>query len=213
MQKKTTSLISAAMAGALFFSGVAIAADHHSASPHATHGSTQSAHVVLTADTMPAINLDNCPTLAIGYHGGCVNQLQTELNTIDGANLSVDGTFGPTTQAAVETFQEENGISPADGIVGPQTKAALDNPASDSVATPSPGAPLAAAPTTATPASSAGDSGTSDGFLDSGLDGWDIAGLVGCGLLGAGVSAVATPAVGTGAGIACGAGFITPSAG
>lgn len=154
MQKKTVSLLSAAMAGALFFSGVAIVADSQSASPVATHGFTQSAHVVLAANMVPTINLDNCPTLAIGYHGGCVNQLQTELNTIDGANLPVDGTFGPATQAAVETFQEKNGISPADGIVGPQTKAALDNPVSNSVDTPSPGAPVATPqPGSAEPAS------------------------------------------------------------
>ena len=146
MQKKTVSLLSAATAGALFFSGVAIVADSHSASPVATHGFTQSAHVVLAADTAPTINLDNCPTLAIGYHGGCVDQLQTELNTVDGANLPVDGTFGADTKATVEAFQQDEGISPADGIVGPQTKAALDNPLPNSVATPQPGSAQPASP-------------------------------------------------------------------
>ena len=135
----------------------------------ATHGPTKSAHSVLAAYTIPTINLDNCPTLAIGYHGGCVDQLQTELNTVNGGNLSVDGTFGADTKATVEAFQQDEGISPADGIVGPQTKAALDNPVPNSVATPSPGAPITA--------TSGGDSGTSDGFLGSGLDGWTPPGL------------------------------------
>ena len=142
MQTKTASLLSAATAGAVFFTGVALPA-----SSHAAHrSSTQPAHIVLAADMVPTINLDNCPVLAEGYTGGCVNQLQTELNTIDGANLPVDGTFGPATQSAVETFQEKYDISPADGIVGPQTKAALDNPVSDSVATPQPGSAQPASP-------------------------------------------------------------------
>jgi hypothetical protein len=88
------------------------------------------------------VNLDNCPTLSEGYQGGCVNQLQTELNSIDNAGLPVDGIFGPQTQQAVITFQQDNGVTPADGIVGPLTKAALNN--ANSVATPQPGAPLSA---------------------------------------------------------------------
>ena len=87
--------------------------------------------------------LGNCPTLTEGYHGGCVDQLQTELNADDGDNLPVDGTFGPATQEAVKVFQQEHGIVPAEGIAGPQTKAALDNSGPNSVATPTPGAPVA----------------------------------------------------------------------
>ncbi len=87
--------------------------------------------------------LGNCPTLTEGYHGGCVDQLQTELNADDGDNLPVDGTFGPATQEAVKVFQQEHGIVPAKGIAGPQTKAALDNSGPNSVATPTPGAPVA----------------------------------------------------------------------
>jgi peptidoglycan hydrolase-like protein with peptidoglycan-binding domain len=82
------------------------------------------------------VDLDNCPMLSEGYQGGCVSQLQTELNTILGLNLSVDGTFGSTTEKAVERFQQEHNIVPADGIVGPQTKAAIDNPGSSSAGTP-----------------------------------------------------------------------------
>ena len=54
-----------------------------------------------------------------------MNQLQTELNTIDGTNLSVDGVFGGATRAAVEAFQQAHGL-PQDGVVGPATKQAID---------------------------------------------------------------------------------------
>ena len=121
---------SAAMAGGLVFTGVTAVAIAHTG-----HAPTRTA---LAADTnsSPTVNLDNCPILAEGYHGGCVNQLPTELNTILGLNLPVDGTFGLATKAAVETFQQEHNIAPVDGIVGPQTKAALDNPGSSSAGTP-----------------------------------------------------------------------------
>ena len=89
---------------------------------------------------LPPVNLGACPVLAEGYHGGCVDELQSELNFDDNAGLPVDGTFGATTQQAVITFQQQNGVTPADGIVGPQTKQALTN--GDSVQTPQPGAPL-----------------------------------------------------------------------
>jgi peptidoglycan hydrolase-like protein with peptidoglycan-binding domain len=93
----------------------------------------------------PSVNLDNCPTLTKGYHGGCVSQLQTELNADDNADLTVDGTFGAATQQAVIAFQQDHGVVPAAGIVGPQTKAALDGatPAGPVAASSAPTAPAA----------------------------------------------------------------------
>ena len=129
MHTKKVRLIFAAMAGGLVLTGVTAAAIAST-----SHGPTR---VTLAADTTSsAVNLGNCPTLAEGYHGGCVNQLQTELNADDGANLPVTDTFGPATKAAVIIFQQEHHIVPAEGIVGPQTKAALDNPGSSAAAPP-----------------------------------------------------------------------------
>ena len=129
MPTKKVRILSVAMAGGLVLTGVttAVIAPGHAPARAALAANTASS---------PSANLDNCPTLAEGYQDGCVSQLQTELNAILGLNLSVDGTFGPATKTAVETFQQEHNIVPADGIVGPQTKAALDNPGSSTAGTP-----------------------------------------------------------------------------
>ena len=69
-------------------------------------------------------------TLRPGDRGDDVKALQTRLN-IHGATpaLTVDGSYGPATTAAVEAFQTANGLD-VDGIAGPQTQAALKaNPA------------------------------------------------------------------------------------
>ncbi len=67
---------------------------------------------------------DSEPTLVQGDTGPAVVTLQTRLN-VWGANLAVDGDFGPLTLAAVQAFQAEQKLT-VDGIVGPQTWAALE---------------------------------------------------------------------------------------
>ena len=64
------------------------------------------------------------PTLTEGDTGPAVQTLQTRLN-VWGANLTVDGDFGPATLAAVKAFQTQQNLT-VDGIVGPQTWAALN---------------------------------------------------------------------------------------
>jgi peptidoglycan hydrolase-like protein with peptidoglycan-binding domain/GH25 family lysozyme M1 (1,4-beta-N-acetylmuramidase) len=64
------------------------------------------------------------PTLTEGAAGAAVQTLQTRLN-VWGANLTVDGDFGPLTLAAVKAFQTQQQLT-VDGIVGPQTWAALN---------------------------------------------------------------------------------------
>jgi hypothetical protein len=59
-----------------------------------------------------------------GDSGAAVRQLQAALND-HGAQLTVDGDFGPATERAVEAFQRRHGLSP-DGIVGRQTAERLD---------------------------------------------------------------------------------------
>ena len=87
----------------------------------------QIAHDAASESSLP-VNLDDCPTLHIGYpQGGCVAQLQTDLNIIQGSSLVVDGNFGSVgspTYNAVIAFQKAHSL-PRDGMVGPDMKKAL----------------------------------------------------------------------------------------
>lgn len=67
--------------------------------------------------------ITSTPTLSRGASGSAVSELQTLLKS-KGISVSVDGDFGPKTQAAVKQFQNAKGLT-ADGIVGPKTWAAL----------------------------------------------------------------------------------------
>ncbi len=58
------------------------------------------------------------PTLRRGAEGAAVRELQQALG------ITVDGDFGPATEAAVRQFQRDNSLV-ADGIVGPRTWAVL----------------------------------------------------------------------------------------
>ena len=135
MQPRKFRILSAITAGGLALAVAAITA---------SSGTSQTAtHAALAAQTesFPPVDLDKCPILYTGYPtGGCVAQLQTDLNTILGLNLSVDGTFGPVhsqTYNAVIAFQQKYHRS-QDGKVGPDTKKALEAALSgDSVPTPS----------------------------------------------------------------------------
>ncbi len=59
-----------------------------------------------------------------GSRGDEVQQLQTDLTAAGFPVGAVDGVFGPATEAAVTAFQAARGLD-ADGVVGPQTWAAL----------------------------------------------------------------------------------------
>lgn len=59
-----------------------------------------------------------------GDCGEGVKNIQDQLNYRIAAGLTVDGRFGPGTEAAVKEFQASVGL-PADGIVGPNTWVAL----------------------------------------------------------------------------------------
>lgn len=68
------------------------------------------------------------PVLKAGSKGQAVKDLQSRLNALIHAGLTVDGDFGPATEGAVKLFQRDRGLTP-DGIVGPKTKAELAKPA------------------------------------------------------------------------------------
>ena len=76
------------------------------------------------ASTAGAATGQTRPVLARGSQGDAVVQLQNLLHDENFA-VAVDGDFGPGTEVAATRFQSENGLT-ADGIVGPQTSAALD---------------------------------------------------------------------------------------
>ncbi len=148
MQPRKFRILSAITAGSLTLAVVAAitvgSGSGHTAQPAALAAQTES---------FPPVNLDDCPTLHTGYPtGGCVAQLQTDLNIIQGNHLTVDGTFGSVgslTYYAVIAFQQANHLQ-QDGMVGPATKQALDAALSgDSVPTPT--VPPATAPAPSTP--------------------------------------------------------------
>src|SRR5262245_51397981 len=82
---------------------------------------------------IPEVDADGRPTLRRGARGDLVRQVQADLK------VTVDGIFGPGTEAALRQFQRDHGLVP-DGIVGPRTWASLDIP------TASAAAPAAVAP-------------------------------------------------------------------
>jgi len=85
-----------------------------------------------------SLEASSCPSnLVQGDTGACVAVLQELLNYY-GKGLSVDGSYGPLTASAVESFQTSAGIG-VDGQVGTQTKSALYADLGSSTSTPPPG--------------------------------------------------------------------------
>lgn len=79
----------------------------------------------ITPTSTPTYSLTG-ENLNVGSSGSQVSQLQEFINFATGSNLTVDGQYGPKTQAAVKQLQSQLGIT-ADGIVGPQTTKALND--------------------------------------------------------------------------------------
>ncbi len=82
-------------------------------------------------------------TLKEGAVGPEVATLQEQLKALGFDPGSVDGEFGPATEAAVISFQQSEGLL-ADGIVGPHTQAALALPTPDPLPSVIPGVTLTA---------------------------------------------------------------------
>ena len=79
----------------------------------------------LTATTTTTINPATRPILKLGSTGPDVTTLQQKLIALAFLTGTADGNFGPGTQAAVIKFQQSKNLTPADGIVGAATWAAL----------------------------------------------------------------------------------------
>ncbi len=80
-----------------------------------------------TTSTGPTDGAGQAPSadlLRKGAEGPAVASLQTRLNNVINAGLTVDGDFGRLTRAAVESFQTRAGLD-VDGVAGPNTLAAL----------------------------------------------------------------------------------------
>jgi peptidoglycan hydrolase-like protein with peptidoglycan-binding domain len=81
-----------------------------------------------TPTPTPAANPYACPsqpTLQLNSSGVCVQRVQWFLNQQAAAGLSIDGAYGPVTEAAVSSYQTSKGLT-ANGIVGTLTWAALE---------------------------------------------------------------------------------------
>jgi hypothetical protein len=163
MQRKFR-IISAITAGSLALAAVGFTIDS------GTGRTATQASLTARTESFPPVNLDDCPTLHIGYpQGGCVAQLQTDLNVNAGSHiLDVDGVFGSKTYDAVRAFQQAHNLRP-DGMAGPETNRALEAAINHTGPTAAPSGPTAApsgptaAPTVPTAASPPADtSGSPD---------------------------------------------------
>jgi peptidoglycan hydrolase-like protein with peptidoglycan-binding domain len=150
-KKKAKWTGSALLAGGLVITGIAVGG---SPAP-ATHPKAKAAASV----TGEYANLDACPLLSVGYRGGCVQQLQADLDTVLNVTAPADGVFGQQTKDLVQTFQQDQHITPVDGEVGPVTKAALDTAIGAGPSGTS-SAPAAPATSPAAGASSSGPAGS-----------------------------------------------------
>ena len=93
-------------------------------------------------------------TVSYGSSGADVEKVQTLLNQ-NGYNLTVDGIFGKKTEAAVEDFQQKNGLV-VGGIVGEKTTASLTSGSSPSTST------SGSSPSTSTSGSSSSTTSTTN---------------------------------------------------
>jgi hypothetical protein len=76
-----------------------------------------------TTTTTPAAAAPT-QTLSPGATGSEVKTLQNALKSLGYDPGTIDGNYGPSTEAAVKQFQTANGLT-ADGVVGPATLAKL----------------------------------------------------------------------------------------
>jgi hypothetical protein len=93
--------------------------------PPTTHQTTTRG-TKTTPTTTPTQSTIVAPTVTLkpGDSGTQVKRLQRALAQLGYSTGTVDGSYGPKTVAAVESFQQAEGLT-KDGVVGPKTLAAL----------------------------------------------------------------------------------------
>ncbi len=120
-------LVIAGLALGGVFSGGKKHADTPTTTP-STAQTTTTSRVTTTASTTQPTNPSPLPvpttTLKTGSNGAQVKQLQRALAQLGYKPGTVDGIFGPNTEAAVMRFQTSVKLA-ADGVAGPLTLAAL----------------------------------------------------------------------------------------
>lgn len=102
-------------------------------------------HVVIAIENGSKANENTpapTPTLTVrdlkkGCQGDDVKELQRNLNTVLGTNLTIDGDFGKNTNNALLAFQKKYGLK-QDGVYGPKSRAAMANALSTAKTTPTP---------------------------------------------------------------------------
>lgn len=127
-RRAATGLGGAAVLGTVLV-GTAFAGNPAEAAPAAPAPASQTAPSATTAPsapetTAPTTALQSSEKLRWGSRSDAVSDLQSALNN-NGANLAVDGVFGPLTDSAVKDYQSSNGLL-VDGVVGPETRGALN---------------------------------------------------------------------------------------
>lgn len=128
--RRTLALVGAALLGIALLLGLLAAAGVFSSGGHpATLPPTTAPTVTQPVTTTPATTATPSPTvptatLKPGDKGPAVRLLQHALVRAGYSPGSIDGSYGPSTEAAVKQFQQANGLV-ADGIAGQKTLAAL----------------------------------------------------------------------------------------
>ncbi|MFC0675622.1 C40 family peptidase [Brachybacterium hainanense] len=117
------SIGGAAVLGAVTATGSLVAIPEADAVTSAQLSGVATGITVAPADLSPAAQkeLDTYTALVLrpGARGDAISFLQARLND-RGANIAVDGKYGPATRKAVMAVQTNGGVS-ADGVVGPYT--------------------------------------------------------------------------------------------
>ncbi|WP_449488313.1 peptidoglycan-binding protein, partial [Streptomyces purpurascens] len=110
-----TSVVTAAILAALSVSAWAL---YSARTPSGSGGGGRG-----SGDDRPLFSANCPPVIAMGEHDECVREVQRLLHA-KGADIGVDGDFGPQTLRRVTAFQVLAGIQP-NGVVGEPTKKAL----------------------------------------------------------------------------------------